>query len=647
MKFTRVSVLGSVTVALLSLSQVASSQYRQPGEDRDYPSSVPLVPGLPPGAVTPDAIMNGDPLFFLQRYTQGTGAFINCNNPSGQCVFKTPTQVDAMLVHGLRETTQMTQQRYRELVDGAQKSVEKVIAGLWKPDGLMGLSMHSQGSRTFIESQSIFSAFSRYQSSVVSARAEIEILSSFFNGELDGTPLEDKERILKSFPVTAQANVKQLLNVFAGEIKAINRLVCGQNYLVIFPTGERQISDGRGNQTTKKVYDTSDSSKKIIDNVGIHPFVCLQDDNMVSIRLSPKAIQILRADIDKMRNEMESKRTKRPEVIEAVHRFHTMMREDLLAFVETWGEKVDSRSRWTDYLPGWIAGRFAKQSQIRAKTMEDAYNDIIRDFWIRSLFRKIKGLPIGAFKIKYDEAWNTFDIYKSSTLILANMPEEPLYDEVVVKGQVVNKNFDREIRDLLFVYEKAVNKAASKAAATLKSPGDKLAKGLDGNDSSGSLIVKGATGSGLFDYASSSYEYVIKGEADRWKAMYLVLKLMAADAYEEKLVRSPGGMAKMQDYYKKRYFAIDPVDRKFFEQYKKEGFVDVIQGQRGVVTARQDVQVQDKNSLKGVIAHLRSVLNTWTSMISEARILELQIRAAQQEDTTEEFTVENERADDI
>jgi hypothetical protein len=322
------------------------------------------------------------------------------------------------------------------------------------------------------------------------------------------------------------------------------------------------------------------------------------------------------------------------------------MRDDVLSFVQVFGDKQNSWNRLLGRMcPESICGAMKGVNDARAKSEEDAYNDILRDFWMRSVFRKIKGLPIGAFPLKYDEAWDTFDMLKSNTLILANLGVGPLYQPTGrVDNDELNRNFDKTAREQVYIYEKALNKASSKARFLLKGGADKFETGINGEKGTGTLIASGYT-NGLFDFVNSMGE-AVKGSGDRWKATYLVLKLLAADMYEEKLIRSVGGMARMQAYYQKRYVDVPAEQRAFYKSLIEQNLW-IVRGQRGVVSRNGDVNTVDTTSIKGVAGRLRDVLDTWVSRISEARVKELQIRAAEGRDTTEEFQVEDERASDL
>ncbi len=636
MKLRIIKSLGLVGV--ISFSMIALGQDNSPQDDMAFPQSLQTMPGMPSSVANPKSVMNSDPMLWVNSFSPGTGAFIKCD---GNCSYRTPDMINYPIAQAMKQATQRTQEKFDQMQTTARQALIKITRDLWSQGGLVSLSMFSQGTRQFISSDALFQAYSRYQSDVGIATEAIDNLASFFDTDFKGIPVDDQKLMTQTFPGGASnANVTAFIKSFKGGIRANNKLVAAQNYLIIFPTGEIRVSED-GTDETHYDYNNNDSKAKKEDANGVHPISCADAgcDNL-RIRLAPAGIKILNDQHEALVKQMEDLRRPPQKAFDAVRLLHQNLRQDIMSFAAVFGQSQIGNRIVNTLCPTWMCGGVSNLSNVRALSEEDAYKDILRDFWIKSALRAVKGFGIGAFTIEYSDKYSAKDFLFGLTDILGTVGKDPLYIIQNFKPGV-DKSFDSVAEVQVAAYTSALNYASSKARILLGA--DKTKTSLDQTQSDGVMILKGET-SGIFDFANSGLA-AIKGQADKWKAQYLLLRLMAADMYEEKLVRSPGGLAKMQIYYKKRY---NKAEREEIKKYVTEqGLLGYILNQRNQVTKTSDIQSQDDDSIKGAVMQLKNALNIWRTRVSQAAILEAQIDAATGSGTTVESQMEDERANDL
>ncbi len=180
----------------------------------------------------------------------------------------------------------------------------------------------------------------------------------------------------------------------------------------------------------------------------------------------------------------------------------------------------------TNYGPRWY-----KLNDNEIKKREEDAKQIAEALWTRSYLRAAYGMPIGAIGIDYDRAWFNLDFLTVSTNALSNFHEQPAWKEKELMG--IEMNFRN----------------------CLLRAGVRAEKILDGN--LGFL----ATGENLLTF--------LGGRRNKAQAQLMMLALLGADVYEERLIQRAGGIAKMKARFKDRYLHND-TDRKFYSSLRKD-----------------------------------------------------------------------------
>ena len=214
------------------------------------------------------------------------------------------------------------------------------------------------------------------------------------------------------------------------------------------------------------------------------------------------------------------------------------MQEDILE-LRTWNSaSYDAINDMTKYQRQFITDfistygfRFRKLgAREEGKRAEDA-KQLADAMWTRSYLRAAYGMPIGAIGIDYQEAWLNLDFFTVSTNALSRFHEQPAWKEKSLMG------IDRNFR---LCFERA---------------GVRAEKIMDGN--LGFL----ATGENLLTY--------LGGKRNQAAASFMMLGILGADVYEERLVQQAGGIAKMKARFRDRYLRSDE-DRKYYRQLQKD-----------------------------------------------------------------------------
>lgn len=172
--------------------------------------------------------------------------------------------------------------------------------------------------------------------------------------------------------------------------------------------------------------------------------------------------------------------------------------------------------------------RYRKISGAEATERENDAKRIVQGFWTRSYLRAVYGMPIGAIGINYDKNWFHLDVVLNRTL--QSFYEEPVWDQAELVRVAQN-------------YRNA-----------LKIVDERSQRILDGN------LSYIAAGRNLITW--------LAGHRNLAKAQEMILKTLAADMYEERLIMEADGLAQMKQRYRARY-ASTQEDRDYYRKLQK------------------------------------------------------------------------------
>lgn len=172
--------------------------------------------------------------------------------------------------------------------------------------------------------------------------------------------------------------------------------------------------------------------------------------------------------------------------------------------------------------------RYRSISGAEATERENDAKRIVQAFWTRSYLRAVYGMPIGAIGINYDKNWFQLDVVLNRTL--QSFYEEPVWDETELVRVAQN-------------YRNA-----------LKIVDDRSQRILDGN------LSWVASGRNLITW--------LAGHRNLAKAQHMILNVLAADMYEERLIMQADGLAQMKQRYRARY-ASTQEDRDYYRNLQK------------------------------------------------------------------------------
>jgi len=213
------------------------------------------------------------------------------------------------------------------------------------------------------------------------------------------------------------------------------------------------------------------------------------------------------------------------ESIDTIDEYTRFIQKKVYAFNKTYG--VDQRYRHQDMTE-------------RTKRAEEA-KLIMLGFWSRSYLRAIYGQPIGVLAINYDDKWFHLDVLTTSTTALLNMIEKPVWD---------SNRMTKIDKD----YRRLISRADVRAE-----------KILDGN--LGFL----AAGENLLTW--------LGGYRNEAQSAAMMLRLLAADVYEERLLLEEGSLQAMKERFRSRYFSTE-ADEIFYRKaqmaYDKDYTADVV-----------------------------------------------------------------------
>jgi len=213
------------------------------------------------------------------------------------------------------------------------------------------------------------------------------------------------------------------------------------------------------------------------------------------------------------------------------------MRKDVLK-ARRWGVKAyDSINDYTVYSKKLVQNfikvygtteRYRKIDGAEAVERENDAKRIVQAFWTRSYLRSVYGMPIGAIGINYDKKWFGIDEVLNRTL--QSFYEEPVWDQTELVR--VAQNYRNAL--------KIVDERSQKVA--------------DGN------LSWVASGRNLITW--------LAGHRSLAKAQHMILNVLAADMYEERLIMEADGLAQMKLRYRAR-FASTQQDRDYYRNLQK------------------------------------------------------------------------------
>jgi hypothetical protein len=562
--------------------------------------------GLVASMALPRAYAQSEPMRILTG--AANGAYFNCSE--GNCSIRMPTVIDQQIVDQLGKVSDLTRQRYTKLIGNTRQDLNHLLRLVTHGDrSLYGLSYGSAMSNRTIPADDLYAVYTKFVEARELVRNDFEMNAQFFEGKLDGIPTKDNEYIAKELPTVIGGQIDRLRASFEARVKTISSLVCNLKYSVILPqTGEPVLN--------KKV------------------FIC-DDAGNVAISIDAEGVKLNAADRATIIEQMNRLRRPTDPVIHSISELGRDTRGVIKALAETWGEAQSYR--WSDITDGpmsWILpDRVAKGNEERLVARKKTFDDFVEYMWFRSALRKTFGLPIGTFAInKFPLRTLQRDLFTTTTKMLLNLPDENMFEQLPQIDMVqttdgngdtrrAKDNFDAVRVKLTDLYTEALNIIESKASDPFGGRASQIVK--DGDF-------------GVIDKANGLYEEV-KGNSQTWKVLYFAIKLMAADFYEESALRSLGGMQKMTAIYRKRYIDIPDQERARYLPFIKT-FNEIINTDGAIATPDGDVSfnmdVQNANEetvstdIRTLYRRLVVELQEWTTNISQARVLNVQLDVA-------------------
>ncbi len=548
-----------------------------------------------------NATGSGDPIRVLTGSMQGS--YINC--PTGQCSFNVPSIVDTMLLGFLNNTNEITRKRYSQLVDNSKLDMNELLRSVFSgPNSLNALSQKSALSGSMIPVEDLYKAYTEFVQKMELVRQDFEMNAQFFRGELPGIELKDSQYIAKTLPTIAGGSVNGLLNGFNNSLKAISNMVCSLKFSLMLPTGEPYLDQ----QVLK----------------------CDPTSGAVAIVINAEGVRLTEGERNSLIDSMNELRRPTDRVITNVDNFAGRTRGVIKALVEAWGTSQSFRLADLDAeslpfgLGHLLPDRILKGNNDREAIKKGAFDTVVEYFWLRSALRKTFGLPIGSFAINYDKKKLQTDIFSTKYQALINLPEDSLFvqsDSWNNSQFLEGKDYEQKRFILESLYADALNTADSKA----------------------SDVVKGNFG--MIDRANGLYES-LKGDKPAWKVMNFVLKLMAADFFEDSAMRKPGGMQKVISMYRARYIDIPDSERQRYIPLI-ESFNKIVFGKENENSTSGDVNFSMSDDIRSNYGELANELREWTTRISQSRVIRVQLDVAQRVGSAPEFKQAMQRAQEL
>ncbi len=234
------------------------------------------------------------------------------------------------------------------------------------------------------------------------------------------------------------------------------------------------------------------------DSTGGVP-VAIEADKGLSLKLPKQAISISSDDLKKMQDEISVLLTWVTSDKQKLNEFGAVTRKLVLQFINRWG----TTQKW----------RFQKQGD--EQQIASDLEQIKQFFWARSYIRTKYGLGIGTFNVNYRESFLNLDQLFNSTNSLFEMSASM----AIESGDVQNAHKN-------------------------------LRRALDRLDKRSASIMDGQLG--VFAGIENLSTY-IAGDRPVARAGLAVMRLIAADVYEEYLMVQLGGVEQMSARYREMY----------------------------------------------------------------------------------------------
>ncbi len=202
-----------------------------------------------------------------------------------------------------------------------------------------------------------------------------------------------------------------------------------------------------------------------------------------------------------------------PEQRESIDGFNQYLKKLIQTFIEDYG--TSERFRLVD------------GDAVKTNERNSAFKLIVNAFWFRSYIRAIYGTPVGSLALQYDKKIFHIDKFWNSTESLGNFLPEFAWSDAD----------QASIRDDIRV--------------ALELAGDRSVRILDNGDA------------GFLTKANSFFTYV-GGKRNLADTNLMILQLIAADLYEDILIKKPNGLVRMLEQYQNRYYATDDT-KKYYQ----------------------------------------------------------------------------------
>ena len=232
------------------------------------------------------------------------------------------------------------------------------------------------------------------------------------------------------------------------------------------------------------------------------------------LRLDVPGLKLPAAKILELRKKIRDLRSWGPQAEDAINAYTLYTKRLVQKFIKTYG----TTERWRSLGEGG-----------RKERVEDTKR-VAEAFWTRSYLRAVYGMPIGAIGIDYVTRPFHIDVITTTTAALGAFRQEPVWEQ-------------DEMMEVAKSYRLALVRANQRAA-----------KILDGELG---LI---AAGENLITF--------LGGQRNLAQGLQMMLQLLAADLYEERLVQDADGIAKMAARYRSRY-GLNDEDLAFYSKLRK------------------------------------------------------------------------------
>ena len=216
------------------------------------------------------------------------------------------------------------------------------------------------------------------------------------------------------------------------------------------------------------------------------------------LSLAKSPLTITEEELTTRRRKINQLRTWKRESRQTIDQYTRFLRDKVHTFIHTYGKSEKYRFSGAD---------------IKKRRREEA-EFISEAFWTRSYIRKYYGMPLGAIGFRYQKRWANLDHFSVSNEALTELVD-PAWGE----------NDRMMFRD---AYANALRVAEARSG-----------KIMDGNMN--------------FLARANQLVNILSGEYDYADTSQMMLKLLAADLYEENLITQAGGKAKMIHHYDTRY----------------------------------------------------------------------------------------------